>query len=136
VLAVVLVCVDEAVGDEEAGEVIFTTEPVGEVEPVDGVVVPIGVVEPVSIGVLLDVREPEVTEVPGEVLLPAEPMICPLPARYAGGALYKEGSTKAPLPYAIPPESVRGAATEDPSVPLIRKRVTQSWSVGALGSEN
>jgi hypothetical protein len=77
---------------------------------------------------------------PGVVVVvlpfPGPPCNWPLPTRYDGIALYKLGSTKVPRPYLTPLGSVNGAGTDEPSVFLITKRVTQRRFVGSAGEEN
>lgn len=76
------------------------------------------------------VADPPMDEVPLRVL----PIICPFPARYEGGALYSEGSTKAPVPHWRPAALVNsGAGGSEPSAGaicmdiLIRTRSTQNY---------
>jgi len=107
-------------------EVTFVIVPVD--VPVEATV-PVPVLVPV-----VEAREPEVEVV--VVPLAGPPCSWPFPARYAGAALYSEGSVKWPMPYATPLGSVNGSVVDEPSVPLIVQRPVHMRLVGSMESEN
>ena len=71
------------------------------------------------------------TEPEGVLLLLGVPMIWPLPSKYAGGALYKVGSTREPKPYGMPALDTFAGRVDVPSVAAMRNLVAQlvlAWS--------
>jgi len=113
--------------------VIVAREPVPDrVDETLTVLVPVPVPVPVVETGAPDAGAPVVEVVP----LPGAPCNWPLPLRYAGMALYSDTSLKCPTPQPTLVGSVSGAGTEEPSVPVIVKRVTHWRLVGSAGEEN